>query len=97
MKINKYGLGMLAVREWMNFTGRGMGLEGKIKYPRSGELVVGQVLCEENFWFYTNVTASKEVLKQTTKDITVVDIYGTLHDLRIGLIPEYNYLTLERR
>lgn len=58
---------------------------------------MGQVLCEENFWFYTNVTASKEVLKKTTKDLTVVDIYGTLHPLRIGLIPEYNYLTLERR
>lgn len=97
MQINKYGLGMMSVSDWLFFIGQSLGLGYKIKYPRSGEVVVGQVLCEENFWFYTNVTASKEVLKQTTKDITVVDIYGTLHDLRIGLIPEYNYLTLERR
>lgn len=97
MQINKYGVGMMSVSDWLFFIGQSLGIGYKIKYPRSGEVVVGQVLCEENFWFYTNVTASKEVLKKTTKDLTVVDIYGTLHPLRIGLIPEYNYLTLERR
>lgn len=91
------GYGVLSVSSWLSLTGRAMGLENKVKYSRSGEVVVGQVIFEENFVFYTNVTGSKETPSRTTKDITVIDIYGSLHDLRVGLIPEYNYLTLERR
>ena len=74
-----------------------MGIEGKIKYPREGEVVIGQVIMEENFYFYQSVTNNIEVPNRMTHDFSVIDIYGSSHNLRVGLIPAFNYLTLERR
>ena len=95
--IMRNGLSREYTGVWLTYLGRHMGIEGKIKYPREGEVVIGQVIMEENFYFYQSVTNNIEVPNRMTHDFSVIDIYGSSHNLRVGLIPAFNYLTLERR
>lgn len=95
--INRSGVGVLNTGVWLTYLSRGLGLENKIKYPRSGEVVIGQAISTDSFLFYSTVNMAKELPSQTTYDFSVIDVYGTTHNLRVGLIPAFNYLTLEKR
>lgn len=65
-----------------------------IKNPRTGQVVIGQIILPGKYWFY-DITGA-QVANTMQRDLTVVDIYGNIHELRYGMTSALNNLTLDR-
>ncbi|ALE86825.1 hypothetical protein [Pseudomonas versuta] len=91
------GIGARSHEEWLQYLAGTFGLANKIKHPRSGELVIGQLVYAHTFLNYTNVNLVKEVPNRPSFDFSVMDIYGTQHNLRVSLTVELGNLILDKR
>lgn len=86
-----YRVHSLLATAFPNFTPR-------IFHPRAGEVVIGHFLTDQNHQFYYRAQngAEHQVPNKMMMPLHVMDIYGTEHRLRLGLVSTHNYLTLNK-
>lgn len=70
----------------------------RIFHPRAGEVVIGHFLTDQNHQFYYRAQngAEHQVPNKMMMPLHVMDIYGTEHRLRVGLVSTHNYLMLNK-
>ena len=70
----------------------------RIFNPRAGEVVIGHFLTDQNYQFYYRAQggAEHQVPNKMIMPLHLMDIYGTEHRLRLGLVSTHNYLTLNK-
>lgn len=66
----------------------------RIVNPREGEVVIGHFLTSQNSYWYFQ--PQQEQADKKSMPLSVIDIYGTQHDFRLGMVAANNYLTLDK-
>ncbi|OKA25250.1 hypothetical protein BOH74_09210 [Pseudomonas versuta] len=95
--INSGGVGALSHEQWLYYSAHPIDLAFKIKHPRAGEIVIGQFVYAHTFYYYSNVQMNHKIANKHSLDFSVMDIYGTQHNLRVSLSAELGNLILDRR